>query len=78
MYYRSFPITGTITGYMDEASLFTNTSELFENRYNNYKDFKGEIENYTTKYDYTYERKFREKVEEFLYNSKPKLYKSMQ
>lgn len=78
MYYRSFPISGTITGYMDEASLFTNHSELFEGRYNNYKSFRGEIENYTTQYDYTYERKFREKVQEFLYNAKPKLYKSMQ
>lgn len=78
MYYRSFPITGTITQFMDEASLFTDSDTLFDNRFSKYKEFKGQIGNYVNQYDYTYERKFREKVEEFLYNSKPKLYKSMQ
>ena len=78
MYYRSFPITGTITQFMDEANLFTDSDTLFDNNYNNYEEFKGQIENYVNRYDYTYERKFREKVEQFLYNSKPKLYKSMQ
>lgn len=78
MYYRSFPITGTITQFMDEASLFTDSSTLFNGYYNKYQDFKGQIGSYVNQYDYTYERKFREKVEEFLYNSKPKLYKSMQ
>ena len=78
MYYRSFPITGTITQFMDQAQLFTDSNTLFDNYYDKYKDFKGQIETYVKKYDYTHERKFREKVEEFLYNSKPKLYKSMQ
>ena len=78
MYYRSFPITGTITQFMDEASLFTDSSTLFNGYYSKYQDFKGQIGSYVNQYDYTYERKFREKVEEFLYNSKPKLYKSMQ
>ena len=78
MYYRSFPITGTITQFMDEANLFTSSQILFNNKYEQYQVFKGQIGNYGVQYDYTYERKFREKVEEFLYNSKPKLYKSMQ
>ena len=78
MYYRSFPITGTITQFMDEANLLTNSNTLFDGKYDKYKEFKGQIGNYTTLYDYTYERKFREKVEQFLYNAKPKLYKSMQ
>ena len=78
MYYRSFPITGTITQFMDEADLFTNSETLFDNHYEKYTEFKGQIGNYVNQYDYTYERKFREKVEEFLYNAKPKLYKSMQ
>ncbi len=78
MYYRSFPITGTITQFMDEANLFTSSQVLFNNKYEQYQNFKGQIGNYAVQYDYTYERKFREKVEEFLYNSKPKLYKSMQ
>ena len=78
MYYRTFPISGTITQFMDEASLFTSSQQLFNNKFTQYKNFKGQIEKYCNKYDYTYERKFREKVEQFLYNSKPKLYKSMQ
>lgn len=78
MYYRSFPVTGTITEYMDDADLFTDKSQLFNGYYSKYKDFKGQIDEYVNRYDYTYERKFREKVEEFLYNAKPKLYKSMQ
>lgn len=78
MYYRSFPITGTITEYMDEASLFIDKNQLFENNKAGYDNFKGQIDLYVNRYDYTYERKFREKVEEFLYNAKPKLYKSMQ
>ena len=78
MYYRSFPITGIITEYMDEASLFVDKDTLFENHQDMYNMFKGQIDNYVNRYDYTYERKFREKVEQFLYNTKPKLYKSMQ
>lgn len=78
MYYRSFPITGTITQFMDQADLFTNSDTLFKGYYNKYQDFKGQIGEHGIQYDYTYQRKFREKVEEFLYNSKPKLYKSMQ
>ena len=78
MYYKSFPVTGTITGFMDEADLFVTDSQLFNNKYQQYKQFKGQIQNYVKQYDYTYERRFREKVEEFLYNAKPKLYKSMQ
>lgn len=78
MYYRSFPVTGTITEYMDDANLFTDSNALFDGYYNKYKNFKGQIDEYVNRYDYTYERKFREKVEEFLYNAKPKLYKSMQ
>lgn len=78
MYYRSFPVTGTITECMDQANLFTNSNELFNGLYNKYKEFKGQLDYFVNRYDYTYERKFRERVEEFLYNSKPKLYKSTQ
>lgn len=78
MYYRSFPVTGTITEFMDDADLFTNDTEMFNGYYSKYKYFKGQIDEHVNRYDYTYERKFREKVEEFLYNAKPKLYKSMQ
>lgn len=78
MYYRSFPCTGTITEFMDDADLFTSKEKLLDNRVTEYNNYKGIIGNYTTQYDYTYERKFREAVQEFLYNTKPKLYKSTQ
>ena len=90
MYYRSFPITGTITAYMDNADLFTSKEQLFDNYANyNQTENKNYYEDvymkfhklegyYSRQYDYTYERQFREKVEQFLYNNKPKLYKSMQ
>lgn len=89
MYYRSFPISGTITAYMDNADLLTSKKELYDDytNYNQtedknyhtvYESFQKKQGYYTRQYDYTYERQFREKVEQFLYNSKPKLYKSMQ
>lgn len=78
MYYRSFPCTGLITAFSDNTDLFTNNEELYDNHVDMYEEFQGTINNFITQYDYTYERKFREKVEQFLYNTKPKLYKSMQ
>ena len=78
MQYRSFSCSGTISEFMDDADLFTSKEQLFNGLYDNYVEYHGEIQNYVNKYDYTYERKFREKVEEFLYNNKPKLYKSTQ
>ena len=81
MYYKSFPITGTITAYMDNVELFISKSSLYDNKVKLFTDnYKGEewVYNIDKQYDYIYERKFREQVEKFLYNSKPKLYKSTQ
>ena len=44
MYYRSFPVTGTITEYMDDANLFTDSDTLFDGYYDKYKNFKGQID----------------------------------
>lgn len=92
MYYRSFPITGIITALMDDEELFTDNSQLYgtskivsqftrrENQTNEdiYEEFFGTYDNYVNRYNYTHERKFRERVEAFLYNQNVKLYKSMQ
>ena len=78
MYYRSFPITGTITAFMDDAELFVSKSELNDNIDAYDKFHRNDVVNFNVQYDYTYERKFREAVMQFLYDSKPKLYKSMQ
>lgn len=91
MYYRSFPISGTITAYMDNVELFVSKATLYDSNDINerIKDFSihrgtnidnrtGTDYNINKQYDYIYERKFREEVEKFLYNAKPKLYKSTQ
>lgn len=91
MYYRSVPCTGTISAYMDDEDWFTDNSELYgttkistsgdrmdQTNEDIYAEFVGDYENHVTRYNYTHERKFRERVEEFLYNNQVKLYKSMQ
>ena len=78
MYYRSFPISGTISTTMDDNELFIDKDSLNNGYTSIYDNYKYNINYYTNQYDFTFERKFREKVEQFLYNIKPKLYKSMQ
>lgn len=78
MYYRSFPISGTISAAMDNNELFIDKNSLNNGYTSIYDNYKYNINYYTNQYDFTFERKFREKVEQFLYNTKPKLYKSMQ
>lgn len=92
MYYRSFPVTGIITALMDDEELFTDNGELYgqepmsvsttrrqgQTNEDIYEEFFGEYDNYVNRYNYTHERKFRERVEAFLYNNNVKLYKSMQ
>ena len=79
MYYRTFQCTGLITGYMDQnAHLFTTEDELYHHQQSRYQSVRGTIDRYVNSYDYTYEREFREKVQEFLYDDKVKLFKSLQ
>ena len=78
MYYRSFPISGTISTTMDDNELFIDKNSLNNGYTSIYDNYRYNINYYTNQYDFTFERKFREKVEQFLYNIKPKLYKSMQ
>ena len=76
MDYRSFPVNGLISFWMDEQHTFTkkrvvygstDIAELYEH-YNNEKNI--------VQYDYIYEREFRQLVSDFLYDGKPKLFKS--
>lgn len=81
MYYRSFQCTGTISNLMDNASLLTTKSNMLESHKVDYDELMGLNEDFpdaSSKYNYTYERKFRQQVQKFLYNVKPKLYKSTQ
>ena len=81
-YYRSFACTGTITTYMDNVDLFISDEQLYDNYVSIYKnsiyDGGSSLGEKPNNYDYIYERKFREKVEQFLYNSNVKIYKSTQ
>ena len=74
-YYRQFPISGLISHFIDEDNIFTSREEMYGELlelYNNYNKQKR-ITQYN---DYTYERDFREKVMEFLYNNEVKLFRS--
>jgi len=64
MYYRSFPIAGTITAYMDNIELFVNKSVLYGNEEitDLFIDYRGEDYNFNAnkQYNYIQERNFRE------------------
>ena len=75
--YRQFPIGGTITHLMDPSHLITSREEIFRDNLNNYTEFNKDknirIDDFN---DWTYEREFREKVMDFLYANKVRLFRS--
>ena len=75
--YRQFPIGGTITHLMDPSHLITSREEIFRDSLDNYTEFNKDknirIDNFN---DWTYEREFREKVMDFLYANKVRLFRS--
>lgn len=75
--YRSFPISGMISFNMDDQETFTNDNELYyyKDIISQYKDYRKIHHDFKT-YDYKREYDFREKVLEFLYDGKPKLFRS--
>lgn len=73
--YREFPLNGLITAFMDKDNLFTSREEIYGNSkelYDNYNEENG----INLFYDVHYERFFREKVMDFLYDKKIKLFRS--
>lgn len=80
--YRTFPIEGLISFWMDENNTFLKNTfmsngkkGIFDKKYldtfYSYNENKNIVQ-----YDYTFEREFREKVLAFLMDGKPKLFKS--
>ena len=78
IYYRQFPLSGTITHFMNikkdllkasRQEIYRDATELYE-QYN----YDNDITPYE---DYIYERDFREKVIDFLYANDIKLFKSL-
>ena len=78
VYYKTFSLSGTITGFMDiKDNLFKASkkdiygdSEEFYRQYNQ----QNRIDDYN---DYIYEREFRNKVIDFLYKNNVKLFRSL-
>ncbi len=75
--YRQFPIGGTITHLMDPSHLITSREEVFRDSLDYYNEFNKDknvrIDDFN---DWTYEREFREKVMDFLYANKVRLFRS--
>lgn len=76
--YRTFPINGLISFWMDENQTFLENGkkdiygkDSIVNLYNDDNDKRGIYQ-----YDHTYERDFRQIVLDFLQDGKPKLFKS--
>ena len=73
--YRTFPISGLITSFCDEAGLFTTKKDIYGNALELYEAYNKD--NDITEYkDFSYEREFRERVMDFLYENNIKLFKS--
>ena len=74
--YRTFPINGLISFWTDENNLFCNKKVIYNdmNIVELYEQYN--IKNNIVQYDYIYERDFRKLVLDFLYDGKPKLFKS--
>lgn len=75
MDYKQFPISGTISHFIDEDKLFTSREEIYESSLELYDEYNYEkrINPFT---DIIYERDFREKVIDFLYKNNVKLFRS--
>lgn len=76
MQYRSFPLNGLISFNMDESETFANDEQLY--KYEEIVELyrQRRIDENIHYYDYRRELDFREAVLAFLYDGKPKLFKS--
>lgn len=77
IYYRQFPLTGTISHFMDIEgnTMQASRKDIYKDTENLYKLYNYN-NNITPYEDIIYERQFRQKVIEFLYENNVKLFKS--
>ena len=73
--YRQFSISGLITSWCDEEGIFLNKTNIYKDSEKQYSSYNEE-ENITEYQDYIYERKFRERIIDFLYADDIKLFRS--
>ena len=75
--YKQFPIGGTITHLMDPSNLITSRENVFRDSLSYYEEYNKDkyvrIDDFN---DWTYEREFREKVQDFLHENKVRLFRS--
>ena len=73
--YRTFPISGLISYFMDDENLFSSREYEYGDNLEDYNEF-----NYNNKItafnDYSYERLFRDRVRDFLESGNVKLFRS--
>lgn len=76
-YYRSFPIGGLISSEIEDEYNFATREEILKGEENvEMYDKYNKEHRIIPEYDFTYEREFREKVEEFLMDNTVKLFRS--
>lgn len=73
--YAQFPIGGLISFQIDEGELFTSLEELFGENLKLYTSYNNN-HRITSANDIVYEKLFKDKVMEFLYDEQPKLFRS--
>lgn len=73
--YKQFSLSGTISFFMDADRLFTSREDLYGDLISLYDEYNS-IHRITSINDLTYERDFREKVMDFLYENNVKLFRS--
>ena len=73
--YAQFPIGGLISFQIDESELFTSLEELFGENLKLYTSYNNN-HRITSANDIVYEKLFKDKVMEFLYDEQPKLFRS--
>lgn len=76
--YKTFSLSGTITHFMDTTENLLNASkkDLYQEAYDLYENYNQENK-INPFYDYVYERQYRNKVMNFLYQNNIKLFRSL-
>ena len=73
--YKVFPVSGLITAFCDEEGLFFNKDNIYRQHKDKYNIYNLENQ-ISDKNDYIYEREFREKIMDFLYEDALVLFRS--
>ena len=73
--YRQFSLSGLITGFCDDEGIFLSRETIYGDYATSYEEYNEDNKIDETN-DFVYERKFREKIMDFLYSNDVKLFRS--